>query len=229
VQILRAGLEAVRRAGWPAVFSCIYDEFWRVMRARPIVEIARSLLGPDVLQRPHFWMHYVAPYQGSAGWAPHVDSLKPGRITLWIALSEATLNNGCMYAIPRSTVPDGFIASLESPTTVDWNDACALLQNCRPLPCPAGSMLGWAHDVLHWGAACRHATAPRISLSFEFVSGEEVPSAGSPPLMLVDPLHLPTFSQRLQMISHAILSYERFNPKIACYREVARRLIDEAT
>lgn len=71
----------------------------------PLVEVAVTLLGPDVRL---YWNQAVikAPRQG-ASFAWHQDTgyvpIEPREyLTCWIALDEATLENGCIRVLPGS-------------------------------------------------------------------------------------------------------------------------------
>ena len=100
---MHSSVEAVRAAGWPAVFSWVYDEFWAALRTPPMVQFFRRQLGAGYLQSASgLWVHCVDPRNRGSGWVPHVDSTKDqGRITVWIPLMDVTVRNGCMYVIPR--------------------------------------------------------------------------------------------------------------------------------
>ena len=57
-----SSVEAVRAAGWPAVFSWVYDDFWAALRTPPMVRFLRRQLGAGYLQSASgLWVHYVDP------------------------------------------------------------------------------------------------------------------------------------------------------------------------
>jgi hypothetical protein len=178
---LRSAVEALVREKWLPVFAFVYEEFWLGGRLDPLVQ---ALLGPGCRQKPYLWIQHVEPAASSSGWPPHVDQDPPTKdISVWIPLTDATLDNGCMYLMP-SYAPK--------------HD----LQSIRALPARAGSILAWRQDVLHWGAySSRRAKEPRISIALEF--GREG----------LDPAAVPPFEERLKLIARQILKYlEEFEP-----------------
>lgn len=197
-----------------------------VVRTSSLAQLLSSYLGVEYRQRSSVWTHYVAPNPWASGWYPHVDGPGKGkRLSLWIPLTDASLDNGCMYVIPRDRVPE----SLPRAYT-DWERASIrererILHGVRPLPATAGSILGWEHDLIHWGGRAREsAIQPRVSMAVEFLDGSVTPEKRDVPVF--DPLAIPSFQQRLQVIGQAILSYQKFEPILNRYRSLAARLIE---
>lgn len=57
-------VERVRGAGWPAVFSLMFDEFWLLAtQARGVVQ---QLLGQECVLAKRAWVHYVDARNSSA-------------------------------------------------------------------------------------------------------------------------------------------------------------------
>ena len=87
---------------------------------------------------------------------------------MWLPLVDITPNNGCMYVVPRAFDPDGGRGESAAETPAfDRRGAVALAR------APAGSLMAWAGNVVHWGAACEARAAargetPRVSLAFVF-------------------------------------------------------------
>jgi hypothetical protein len=219
---LNHAIDAVVAAGWPPVFAWIYDEFWALTRLPDIAALVSSQLGAGYSQIPHIWTHVVPAIVGSAGWAPHFDGPTLGRVSTWVALTDASLSNGCMHVVARRELAPAFES--ESPDTgqVRLADALRALQGVRALPTPAGSALGWTFDVLHWGGPCLTAARARRALSMEFiVAGQELPPGEMP--LAVD-CQFPSFEDRLRMIAIAVVSYEKFEPGLIRYRAVAQQL-----
>ncbi|MDX1570440.1 MAG: phytanoyl-CoA dioxygenase family protein [Xanthomonadales bacterium] len=190
------------RSGYLPLFGFIYDEFWDAFSA--LGGLLRFALGDQVKMLPEFWVWNVDPGREEAGWRPHrdkqIDTLladgMPKSATVWMALTDATPLNGCMYLLPASR--DKAYRDFESGRTP------VELQSVRALPVPAGSVLLWNQRVYHWGArSSRFATEPRISMAFEFQRGD------------VDPFHepllpvpcRPPFDERLKLIGKQILQY----------------------
>ena len=113
----------VSRRDWHLVARPIYD-----LCSQPaIVERLASLLGPDIL----LWrtqMFYKKPGDGATLW--HQDYNVPGpfrvpsidppvTITAWIALDDATIENGCVELIAGSHL-EGRLVGAEAAVT-DWS------------------------------------------------------------------------------------------------------------
>jgi phytanoyl-CoA dioxygenase PhyH len=221
--LLNRAVDAVTTDRWPAVFAWVFDELWTMARLPDVAAILTAQLGPDYRQIPHIWTHVVAPAVGSSGWAPHFDGDGGGRLSIWIALSDATASNGCMHLVPRRRLPASFARDWKTFPEVAITDAIQALHAVRALPAPAGSMLGWTFDVLHWGGTCTRVETPRRALSIEFIAGEQSPRLDEAPLVDVTG-PLPPFQQRLAMIATAIGAYEKFERGLARYRPVAEDL-----
>jgi hypothetical protein len=224
---MRSCLESLRREGWPPVFGFVYDEFWLAARTPSLVRLLSAVLGAGYRQIPHVWTHYVHPTKWAGGWPPHVDGpRRPNRLNVWLPLTDATLDNGCMYLIPRDRTPP-VARDFSRVEAVDRADLKALLHNARALPARAGAVLGWAFDVIHWGSRCDGPGEPRISISQEFIADGESPGSDELPLLEAQP-GLPTFAQRLHAIGKGIVEYERFEPAMIRFVELARRLVERA-
>ena len=99
-------VDTVRAAGWPIVFTYVYDEFWAIFRTPSLVRFLNRLLGARYFQTAGIWTYYVDPLAHASGWPPHVDSRDNGeRTSIWIPLTDANIDNGCMYVIPVDRVP----------------------------------------------------------------------------------------------------------------------------
>jgi hypothetical protein len=233
VASMRQCVESVRQAGWPPVFAFLYDPFWAVTRVPFMVEFLGAVLGAEfniIMSRS--WCYYIPPSRGAGGWTPHADAYrKPAdRLTVWIPLTDATLDNGCMYVVPKdfaygSRAPRNERLRAE---TVSSDYALKLLHSCRALPAAAGSVLGWDPQTIHWGSRCHVPSEPRISIGCEFVSKGVVPKPhrrdelfpGQPPKSL------PTFAQRLRHIALSIRIHHRRDLKAGKFLELAEALIE---
>ncbi|HUR37427.1 MAG TPA: phytanoyl-CoA dioxygenase family protein, partial [Terriglobales bacterium] len=107
LQEMVAAVETLAAEDWPATFAMVYDEFWQISRTSTAKRLLESILGPGFKQNSNTWTHHVRPARGSSGWHPHIDGLQDStdRLSLWIPLTDATLDNGCMYVIPRDRMP----------------------------------------------------------------------------------------------------------------------------
>ncbi len=199
---LRGAIERLVANGLPPAMIYLYDEAWQVFAAlRPLLT---HFLGDKVALLPHFWAWHVDPRDQGRGWPPHRDYQGDSAIgddmlislSLWVPLSDATPENGCMYVLPRS-----FERCYDSPVLKPQD---VELQDVRALPARPGAVMGWRQDVYHWGSrASRHASSARISLSLEFQNAAFDP-LGDPLLTLETP---PSFHERLLLIARQFEKY----------------------
>jgi len=87
------------------VFNCHAEGLARALAERPqITELAAGLLGPDV---DCFQSQFIFKNPGVIGQPWHQDSYyfnfdKQPQVGVWVALSRATLENGCLWVAPGS-------------------------------------------------------------------------------------------------------------------------------
>jgi hypothetical protein len=223
---LRSGIEIVKGAGWPPVFSFVYDQFWLPVRTPSLVGLLSAILGPGYKQSCHVWSHYVCPQGGAHGWPPHVDNpALRNRVTVWFALNDATLDNGCLYLISKSLAPPGIAENFVKLDSLSFADLRTLLQGVRAMPVRAGAALGWGPEVIHWGSYHQgQQKHPRFSISLEFVGTSERPRNDEFPL-LDTTKSLPTFEQRLHSIAKGILAYQKVETLLIRYLGLAQQLL----
>ena len=226
---MRRCIELTRGAGWHPAFAFLYDEFWWAFRASALIRFLRRALGKDYGQLPYLWGHYVAA--NSRGWRPHVDGPTDiKKLTVWLALNDATLDNGCIYVVPRNTETEKLSDQFLSIETFNCGDIRALLQNAKALPAAAGSYLGWGPYLIHWGSTSGPQAAARISISAEFSSRHSDPLDHDRTLMDADAdSPLPSFSKRLRLIALAIKSYESFDPEVFRCIPLAKQVLAHTT
>ncbi|HUY19301.1 MAG TPA: phytanoyl-CoA dioxygenase family protein [Candidatus Binataceae bacterium] len=217
-------IDTLRKAGWPPAFAYVYDQLWTLWQIAPIAQILGATLGPGYQWIPHGWCHYVQPVRGASGWPPHVDGDLPNRMSIWIPLTDATIDNGCIYLVPKDMNPSaiGSRRELRAASNLQMRE---LLQRGRALPAPAGSLLGWHFRILHWGSTAHSPGNPRVSLVLEFIAANEPPISNEMPLY--DPAApLPDLTLRLHSIGRAIRQYMRYELKMRRYAELAAALMN---
>jgi hypothetical protein len=131
----------LHRAGWPAVFGFVYDEFW--LAFGKLDRLIAGILDGPYAALPDFWAWHIDPASDDSGWAPHRDKGRhalfedgsPKSLTVWLPLTDATPLNGCMYLVPADRDP-----------TYGREDEIELRfrpQDIRALPAAAGGILLW--------------------------------------------------------------------------------------
>lgn len=200
------GVENLRKAGWHEVWAFVYDEFWQVTRTPSMLRLLSTHLGKGFMAMPHVVVHYVYPEKGS-GWSPHVDfSDRDDRFTVWFPLSDATIDNGCIYIIARHRVSEELLNKWLNMEDLSHREVKTLLQGTHALPVPAGSILSWKGDVIHWGTMSSKNVEPRVSLSVVYIKENTPPLPDEVPLL--SPVEIPDFPTRLMAVAKAIKYYK---------------------
>jgi len=227
---LNAIIDAVVAADWPPVFAFIFDALWSTVRTAGVRAILDGTLGAAAQQVPHVWVHVVPAVAGARGWAPHKDgglaARSPSRLSIWIALTDASIENGCMYVLPRSHPAARLLDGNWHADTILVAQALELLSGARALPAAAGSALVWDFDLVHWSGTRSGRGVSRRSLSFEFIGAGVEPAADEHPLVTCgadDPL--PSFASRLRFIADGILQYSKHDASVYRFRPLAERLL----
>src|SRR5206468_1829864 len=145
-----------------------------------------------------------------------VPSVVPADSVDWVRrcihhLSEAGIPlpfaplNGCIHALPLR-LDDRF-----KYWAFGGEGSSMVLQpqNIRALPAPAGALLAWNHNLLHWGGrASRLAAGPRCSAAMEFQRADMKPRE----IPAVDPTYMLTFQEQLALIGRMIVHYQDTYP-----------------
>jgi len=209
----RRAIDVVTAAGWPRVFAWLFDEVWVCARAPGVRAALASVLGEGYRQLPGVWVHQVEAEPGARGWGPHTDNHgrarskggAPARLTGWLALTDATIDNGCIYYVPNHVTAD-LADRFESMERVQTGEGMRWLQHARAAEAAAGTLLLWRTDVFHWGSvATADAAGPRIAISIEAAHEDAPPRATEQPAF--DPATLPSFAERLSVIGRGLLAY----------------------
>lgn len=146
------------------------DAMWDLLDL--VLPVAREALDHEVAILPAFWAWRLRP--DSSGWMPHRDGPERARdaegklavCSIWVPLTDATTRNGCIHCVPAYW--DIAYRSVRGGSVVMHEETI------RALPAAAGSVLGWSHALLHWGARCAPDASPRLSTSFELIRSDLV-------------------------------------------------------
>jgi hypothetical protein len=213
VKLMADTVRALSAANMSPIFAYIYDEFWYPFFKLHL--LFGALLGGRYWLLPDFWIWNVDPKKGEAGWKPHRDKGRkslledgsPKSLTTWIPLSPATPLNGCIYVVPARYDPT-YATAEEALMKFE-------LQSIRAIPGNPGDFFIWNQALYHWGSRTSpHAAESRVSIAFEFQRAD-VPPFNSP---LIDPLRVPPFEARLNMVAKQLLRYRHMyevDPKAA--------------
>jgi ectoine hydroxylase-related dioxygenase (phytanoyl-CoA dioxygenase family) len=166
-------IDLVTEAGAPPLAALAFDAPWEVQTL--LGDYAEAALDGAALLLPATWIWKLTADE-PRGWEPHRDRPRcevddrgaPMAISLWVALTDATPENGCMYVLP---------ANLDIQYRNPRATPHALsMQHIRALPARAGSVLGWTSPLLHWGGTAKAGVPGRASIAFEFQSARYPPT-----------------------------------------------------
>jgi ectoine hydroxylase-related dioxygenase (phytanoyl-CoA dioxygenase family) len=177
-------LDELRKLNLPSWFD---DDFRALARGARIVDAIEQLVGPDIyLLSDQIFLK--PPFQGSAKeW--HQDSgawthlLPPSQVTCWIALDDATIQNGCLHYI-RGSHRLGLLSEQQIQRLVK-EDAPA---NEVPVEVPAGGA------VLHHSLTA-HSSGPnetpnrRRGWALHYMASD-TRDLRPPTLVSVEPIHV---------------------------------------
>ncbi|ADO74876.1 phytanoyl-CoA dioxygenase family protein [Stigmatella aurantiaca] len=173
---MRACIESVRAAGFPPMFALVYDAFYQALAyARPTLE---AMLGTGFQLVPNFWVYYVETKDDGKGFEPHRDAEYPNTIgadgmptvlTVWVALTDATPLNSCIYVVPIHRDPQ----YPEAISQLRTGGNRIALEDIRALPTQAGTVSCWNQYIYHWGSrSSQRAQTPRISYALYCQRGD---------------------------------------------------------
>jgi ectoine hydroxylase-related dioxygenase (phytanoyl-CoA dioxygenase family) len=156
------------------------DDLFRAHLCHPVItEIVAQLMDTDTLRVWHDQIQYKPPVVGtSTGWHqdyPAWPILEPADlISCWVALEDATVENGCMRMVPRSHhwgVHRGLGSSPEmqptwNPEQVPGDEGVEVV----PLEVPAGCAA--FHHCLTWhGSPPNPSPRPRPAIAVHYMPG----------------------------------------------------------
>lgn len=218
---LKRSIEILNEKGIPAIFLSLYDEFWQMVAdLRPL---GQTLLGEDYMIYPDYWVWHVDAKNESKGWRPHRESYvatpdpnyPTTSISLWVALSDATTENGCMYVLPKSK-DKGYPHTL----VFDINT----LQDVKALPVKAGSVIGWNQSVFHWGASnSKYAHDSRMSFAMELRRVSDNDKIA----MMLESNKVPSYEARLKLVAMQFVHYEHLHKESDLMMKFSRAIVGE--
>ncbi len=196
-------MDRIAGAGLPAAFIGVYDEVWSLIAQ--LSGVIDGLFDGKAALLPDFWASHLT----SAGTGKSAGRKHPGKgvyangmpktATVWIPVTDATPDNGCVYIVPADQ--DRNYGKSE-PARAD-----ASLPAIRALPAKAGDALIWTGEAYTWqGRPNRHANAPVLqSLVWEFQNRDQVPVGGH----VIDSFPYVPFETRLAILAQQMHRYGR--------------------
>ncbi|OSO94233.1 mitomycin antibiotics/polyketide fumonisin biosynthesis protein [Cylindrospermopsis raciborskii CENA303] len=207
IQEMLTCIETVKKAGFPTMFALVYDIFYHGFSY--FNSILTDLLGSQYQLIPNFWIYYIEPSDHGKGFEPHRDAEYkntidsngiPTVLTVWVAITDATPLNSCMYIVPANRDPQ-YRDAIQDLTTGGTKFA---LEDIRALPTSAGTVSFWDQYVFHWGSrGSQRAKNPRISYAMYFQRGDISPVDN---VAITIPSNL-NFQTRLGLICRGLYRY----------------------
>jgi ectoine hydroxylase-related dioxygenase (phytanoyl-CoA dioxygenase family) len=136
----------------PAVFN--------LMRHPKILDVVEAIIGPEIYSSPVQQMRMKPPARslhgnlashsnvGATTWHQDIVALLPEadetqQITVWLAITEATLENGCLTSIPGSHAegPKAHCSNLAIASEPQVPDKLMQGRNAKPLPVKKGGAI----------------------------------------------------------------------------------------
>lgn len=141
----------------------------------------------------------------------------PALLSAWVPLTDVSSRNGAMSVLPREFDPlfaKRWAYGHMRPGLHEDDGVLELrfdLAGARQLaPLPAGALLAWCGNTVHWGGRCSaREPRPRVALGFNFVRDGVQLQSGRPPLRRAE-LRAPgglSTRQRLSIVAGSLLLY----------------------
>lgn len=192
---IAAVMDRIVKTGMPAAFIAVYDEVWSIIsEMQPGLD---ELLDGGAALVPSFWASHteeagseLAATRRRAGNGVFSDGTAKN-LTIWMPLTTATPENGCMYVVPAGQ--DRNYGRAGAPR------ADAALPGIRALPAKAGDILIWSGETYHWQSRPhRHnEDGPLMSLNWEVQSKKTQPLEG----LVIDSFSHVPFETRLAILA----------------------------
>lgn len=145
----------------------------RLMHDPAIGELVCKLSGASGIRIWHDQALIKPPYGNPTAWHldnPYWSFSAPNAISMWVALDDATLSNGCMWYLPGTHLAEGrenapIAENLDSlfQMNPDWLEI-----NPVAVPCPAGSAVFHNGLVAH-GAGANMTNRPRRAMTCAYM------------------------------------------------------------
>ncbi len=194
ISAIASAMDRIVNAGLPAAFIGVYDETWSMIAQ--LNDVIGGLFDGQAAMVPDFWAVHPNTTAGLTAQRKRASNGvfsdgTPKNVTVWMPLTDATPDNGCIYVVPAGQ--DRNYGKSKS------DRANASLPGIRALPATAGDVLIWTGETYHWQARPdRHnQDGPLLSLTWEFQSRDAAALEG----MLVESYPYMPFETRLGLLA----------------------------
>lgn len=136
-------------------------------------ELAATLAGVDGIRIWHDQALFKPPFGNPTGWHlddPYWSFSSPNSISLWVALDDATLANGCMWYIPGSHKTARYESAGIGQNQSDLFKHYPEWRKITPIgcPCPAGSAV-FHNGLTAHGAGANMTNKPRRAMTCAYM------------------------------------------------------------
>lgn len=198
----------LHNASIPLNFAFVYDEFWLVLAKLHTLTV--RFLDENYLILPKLVTRFIEADTTSVKTVTTNDINLSSQaklcqeLSIWIALTDASVQNSCLYAIPSNRLT---VKLNKHHKTLEYNED---LQNVRALPTYAGGFIMWDQVTNIWESQpSKFATDPRISISFSVVRKNSSNDNAIP----MDGKTIPSFNERIKLICQSIENNHGFKQK----------------
>lgn len=167
------GGQALRKLDNPAFHR---SAFRQIVESPNLVRCVEQLIGPEL--RVWFSQVFLKPAGGGGPKPVHQDNFYFGPsdpdavVTVWLALDDATVENGCLYFADGSNIGPilQHVAPNDEPFNLQVPEETASGYEMTPAPVPRGGVSFHHGNTLHQSSH-NVSDRPRRAAAFHFVSG----------------------------------------------------------
>lgn len=209
-------MDRIAKAGLPTAFIGVYDEVWSLLAdLQPAMD---TIFDGHAALVPNFWANHSVDMTAGFGATRRrggngvFKDGTPKNVSVWMPLTPATPDNGCLYVVPA-----GQDRNYGKPERAD-----ASLPGIRALPAKPGEALIWTGETYHWQARPERNNddGPLMSLTWEFQHSETEPLEG---LLLTSYPYMP-FETRLGLLARQMPKHFKAFSKQPVWRAVQQTL-----
>lgn len=139
------------------------------------VDAVESILGPNIALWFNQFVTKMPGGEQEAGTFPwhqdngYVDVAPNNNVTVWIALDDVDVHNGCVWVVPGSHLR-GLLAH-QQPQADSWHLSLPIADDGIPVPLAAGEAVLFSGYTLHRSLA-NHRQQPRRALFYQYAEAD---------------------------------------------------------